>query len=438
MIDQTHIDLVALVGRDVPLHRDGRTMRGRCPIHGGHTNTSLTIYETPHGQRWRCWAGCNEGRAGDAIAWLTTVHGLDFKAACAALGAELPAHDAPPPPPTPPDNAQPPPERWQSAALALADDCAARLWQPEGATALRWLRGRGFTDATITAAQLGYLSEDTTLPGAYFGLDQRRITLPRGVVMPWLVDGAIWRLFIRTPQHRKPWGAEPWPKYHQLTGGGNAPWGIDRVQSGKPIMLLEGLLDALAVQQEAADVVTPIVAGTTGARRVRWIARLALAPLALLSYDADAGGDAPTVYWRGVLPHTRVWRAYFDDPAAMLATGPGTVRGWVEAGLRAAGAAPEPVQLPEPVVTAPAAAAPLASPEAVQPLASPEAVQALADSLPADWGEVQALAEATGVSPRSVPGPVWRGEAKAARAVLARRIIEARQRAAAEERSAPR
>ena len=101
---------------------------------------------------------------------------------------------------------------------------------------------------------------------------------------------------------------------------------------GKPLMLVEGTFDAMAVAQEAGDLITPIVTGTTGARRVRWIARLASAPLVLLSYDADVGGDQPTVYWGKVLPNTRIWRAYYDDPAAMLST-PGMVRAWVDSGI---------------------------------------------------------------------------------------------------------
>ena len=84
--------------------------------------------------------------------------------------------------------------------------------------------------------------------------------------------------------------------------------------------------------QEAGDLITPVVTGTTGARRIRWIARLALAPLVFLSFDADSGGAAPTAFWRDVLPRTRVWLPYYDDPATMLSR-PGTLRAWVQAGL---------------------------------------------------------------------------------------------------------
>ncbi len=347
MIDQSQIDLSNLVGRTVPLHREGRTLRGRCPIHQGTSDTSLMVSEGPHGWRWRCWAGCNDGRSGDAIAWLMAVEGLEFKAACAALNLAMPDRPYTPRRPVPPDESLPSSDNWQTTARQIANEAAKRLWRPIGARALAELRARGLTDVTIEQAGLGYNPVDTYIPRSAFGMpnewdeDRKRwrtkVALPHGITIPWSIDGAMWKLWVRTPQHLAPWKDDRgcgvhWPKYRQTPGGGNGPWGIDAVQHGKPIMLCEGVFDALAVQQEAGDLITPIVTGTTGARRVRWIARLAPAPLVLLSFDADRGGIAPTIYWRNVLPRTRGWWPYYDDPAAMLRI-PGTVRAWVQAGL---------------------------------------------------------------------------------------------------------
>jgi hypothetical protein len=69
-----------------------------------------------------------------------------------------------------------------------------------------------------------------------------------------------------------------------------------------------------------------------------------------------------------------------------------------------------------PVITLPAAA----------PFATPDAVQEMVDSLPTAWAEVQAVALAAGLSPRSFLTPVWDGTAGAARKVIAQRIIESR------------
>ena len=328
MIDQSHVDLAALIGRTVPLHRVGRTLRGRCPLHAGKTDSSLTLFDTPDGLRWKCQAGCG---GGDAIAWLTKAEGLDFKAACAALACDAPARPYAPPPPRAPDDTTPPPALWQAVARQRADEAAARLWTPAGSRALAWLHGRGLTDATIQSAGLGYTPADTYTLRADFGLPveadgPRMVAFPRGVTIPWYIGGDLWKLWTRTREHKT------WPKYFQTPGGRNGAWGIDAVQRDKPVMLCEGIFDALAVLQEASDLVTPVVTGTTGARCVRWGMRLAQAPLALLSFDADSGGDQPRVYWADVLPRTKVWLPYYDDPGAML-TRPGSVRSWVLAGL---------------------------------------------------------------------------------------------------------
>ena len=336
MIEQSHIDLPSLIERSgIDLHREGKGYRGACPFHLGKSNTSLSLFEgTSGGWRWHCHAACGSG---DAVAWVMRREGLAFKDACTFLRLDLPPTDHAPRPPRPPEDANEPRDVWQTVARDVAERSEGVLWASTGSKALTYLRSRGLTDDTIRAAGLGYNPEDRWIPRAAMGLDveddgPRTVALPRGITIPWMVGSALWKLWLRTPEHARQDGTR-WAKYHQIPGGGNAPWGVDALQPGKPIMLVEGTFDALAVAQEAGDLVTPLVTGTTGARRIRWIARLASAPLVLLSYDADAGGDAPTVYWSKVLPTTRVWRAYYDDPAAMLST-PGLVRSWVEAGVR--------------------------------------------------------------------------------------------------------
>lgn len=63
--------------------------------------------------------------------------------------------------------------------------------------------------------------------------------------------------------------------------------------------------------------------------------------------------------------------------------------------------------------------------ESLPPPVTDAEADAYAAQLPPAWEGVQAAAEAAGVRPRSVPGPIWRGEAKQARRILARRILEA-------------
>jgi hypothetical protein len=121
-----------------------------------------------------------------------------------------------------------------------------------------------------------------------------------------------------------------------VSGSENFPYNIDAVTSDKPVLLCEGVMNALAVQQEAGDLVTPVALGsTTGARAWQWVLRLALAPVVLVAFDADtAGGDA-AMWWIQALDgkgHRHIPDS--DDPAAMLVKQGGyRLREWVAQGV---------------------------------------------------------------------------------------------------------
>jgi hypothetical protein len=90
--------------------------------------------------------------------------------------------------------------------------------------------------------------------------------------------------------------------------------------------------DALAMRQEAGDLVATVATGATGgARRMHWIARLALCSAMLVAYDADTPGDAAAAYWLERLENARRWRPYWGDANAMAQAG-ADVRAWVAAG----------------------------------------------------------------------------------------------------------
>ena len=78
---------------------------------------------------------------------------------------------------------------------------------------------------------------------------------------------------------------------------------------------------------------TPVATGSTGgARRMHWLARLALCSVVLVAYDADAAGEAAAGYWVEVLDKARRWRPYWEDANAMAQDG-ADVRAWVAAGV---------------------------------------------------------------------------------------------------------
>jgi hypothetical protein len=341
MIDTSTIDLVGLIGQNVNLRRVGHEYRGRCPFHNGTSDTSLVVWREEGSERWCCYAGCG---GGDALNWIMKRDDVSFKEALRTLNlsdqAAAPARRAP----HLPAPIDPPTERWQAEALRFVAHSEQRLWSDDYTRPLDYMRQRGFTDEALRYARIGYNPHDHYVLREAFGLPtytyedrhgetrgKQSIWLPRGIAIPWFVDGQLWRVFIRRPTAD--------PKYYIIPGGSNAMYNADALIPGKPAVLVEAALDALAIHQAAGDIITPVATGTTGARSVKWIARLAGCTPLLLSFDRDAGGESPTRYWRGIFPAAQVWRAFGDDPAAMLQRGH-DVRAWALAGVRHAGYTP--------------------------------------------------------------------------------------------------
>ena len=107
----------------------------------------------------------------------------------------------------------------------------------------------------------------------------------------------------------------------------------DALSASRPAMLVEGELDALTMRQEAGDLMAAVATGATGgARRMHWIARLALCSAVLVAYDADTPGDTAAAFWLERLENARRWRPYWGDANAMAQAG-ADVRAWVAAGV---------------------------------------------------------------------------------------------------------
>ena len=101
-----------------------------------------------------------------------------------------------------------------------------------------------------------------------------------------------------------------------------------------PAILVEGEFDALAVAQEAGDLVAAVATGgTCGAQDPVWVRRLKAASLMLVAFDDDEAGETAAGWWLNALPRVRRWTPE-GDPAGMLRAGR-DLRAWVEKGLRA-------------------------------------------------------------------------------------------------------
>ena len=275
------------------------------------------------------------GKKGDGIQYLRDHDGLSFAEACDRLGIPLRDSSRQTRVPEPPRFSSPPGPAWQAQARQFTQACEDMLWTPVGTKALNYLHQRGLRDETIRAARIGYHPAERLVPREIWGLGagsnpNKRLWLPRGIVFPWWVGHELWRVVIRrvgdqAPKHNK---------YVSVSGGGKALYRVETLRPNAPAMLVGGVLDAVAIAQEAADLVAVVAAGsTTGGRWERWVGRLALASLVLVAFDADPAGAQAAAWWQKALgARARCWRPYWDDPSAMLQGG-ADVRTWIREGL---------------------------------------------------------------------------------------------------------
>lgn len=231
-------------------------------------------------------------------------------------------------PACPPVACEAPGEAWQAAASCFVDWSEQQMIHPP----LDYLCGRGLDYRTIAAARLGYNPSGWWAERDRWGLEpdgdgNTRIWLPQGIVIPWYVGGQIWKLQIRRDTVKP-----DQERYKTIPGSTNALYGADSLRDGQPAMLVEGPFDALAVQQTAGDLLGVVACGTSGARRARWYALLALCSPVLVSLDADPAGDTASGAWCSILQDGKRHRPTYADPSQMLQDG-ADVRGWVLAGL---------------------------------------------------------------------------------------------------------
>lgn len=313
---------------------EGGVYHGPCPWCGGEDRFDVKPNAGESGL-WYCHQ-CERG--GDGIDFLRQYQGLSFVEACEAFGlshkVQVPngapksyqSYRSPSERAKPVEITAPPAPAWRDRAWSFAEECAARLWTDEGARALDWLRGRGLVDDAIRAASLGYNPADVYEKPEAWGLERDKdVWLPRGITIPWVIAGEIWRVNIRRPAGD--------PKYYGPPGYSNGLYQADRIMPDRPAVLVEGEIDAWTVLQCAGDIAAAVATGSTsGSRKTKWVARLTLASVVLVAFDVDDAGEHAAEYWLEALPNARRWRPYWNDVNTMLQDG-ADVRAWVAAGL---------------------------------------------------------------------------------------------------------
>ena len=335
------VKLEEVIAETEPLTGPGRRLRGQ-----NHDSLIVDIERQVY-----FWNSRTGSRPGDVLTWLMELNGWSFAEARADLarraGVELPEKRdrlARPPPqllfPRTTRPRSPPPMAWQERGRELLAAAQASLWSNAGRPGLAELRRLGLADPTIRRAGLGWNPADVWDEPETWGFSGgRKIWLPRGLVIPWFISGQLWRIRVRRPDadlgrdDARYTGPRFYPEGKRPAVDHEALYNAAGLAPGRPAMLLEGELDCLTVLQAAGDLVVPVAAGSvSGARRSRWIARLARASLVLVAFDADPAGDANARYWLQTLPNARRWRPFWDDANQMYRDGV-DLRAWIKAGL---------------------------------------------------------------------------------------------------------
>jgi DNA primase len=298
---------------------------GACPFCGGEDRFRVwPNHPTGKGRFW-----CRVcGEHGDAIDYIQRRDGVSFYAACRTLNVDH-RGDAAAPASASSARAVPqgPSELWRHRAETFAQEASAALWASTGDAALERLRQRGFSDDTIRAAELGLQPCAGCEPPNAWGLpdEDPTVYIPAGIVIPWRDAEGITQVQVRCLAGDI--------RYMAITGSCGTLYGLAAMRRDKPVVLTEGVFDALTVGQEAGDLCDAVATGSAGKTpRAEWVARLAATPAVLVAFDADGAGDNGAAPWVDALPNAMRWRPYWGDINEIALAGV-DIHDWVARGL---------------------------------------------------------------------------------------------------------
>lgn len=264
------LDLNELIEDDLgkPVRKSERWLMWHCPFHADRVASFAVRADGTH---WFCF-GCRKG--GDAAGWLKEYRKMTVRDPISRR----------PKPPAPPVVHPPPNEPWQARAKLYIQHWEKMLWSERGKDARRYLNERGLNDDTLRKFHIGYNPSHFFEGGHLWGLPSERVFLSAGVIIPWIVDGTVWKVNVRR------FGQDP--KYLQLRGSQPALFGAENLAGKANLCIVEGEFDAMLLDQEAGDLVGVGTFGSASVREIdyRWISRLLGSQRILIVGDRDQAG----------------------------------------------------------------------------------------------------------------------------------------------------
>jgi hypothetical protein len=284
-------------------------LMSRCPLprHAGdRSSQAFTIFD--HGRKWKCHSSCpSDANGGDLFSFYMAWKEVDFKTAVAELTeravlnpvALLPANQKK--------------SKIQSAPIA-----PGAAWQARAGQFITWAEGnlaghpgaqeylekeRGLSPETWCAFRLGYNPTNLYDDPTRWGLDGKKIWLPRGIVMPGFWQGKPWYIKVRRPRPEELIGRYlgewialdrlPEVKFGGPRGGHSTLFRLAMNHAMPILILTEGEWDAMLLWEHCPDLCD---AGTIGGARSHFdqldLSLLARYLAVLVVHDDDkAGGE---------------------------------------------------------------------------------------------------------------------------------------------------
>jgi hypothetical protein len=288
-------------------------LMSRCPLprHAGdRSSRAFTIFD--QGKRWKCFSACpSDAKGGDIFGFYMAWKGVDFKTAVTELseriGLQPSAASSPkverteiPTAPTAPDPA------WRARAEQFIVWAESNLASHPGAQAYLE-KERGLSPETWRAFRLGFNPTNLYDDPARWGLDGKKIWLPRGIVIPGFWQGEPWYVKIRRPLPGQALGDHigNWNQGDSLAdvkfggprGGISTLFRLE-LQDFKPALILtEGEWDTMLTWEYCPDLCDVATLGGAGARfDVLDLTLLTRYPLILVIHDDDAAGEKGREY----------------------------------------------------------------------------------------------------------------------------------------------
>lgn len=329
-----------------------------CPACGGTKRCSIW----PARGEGRGYYWCREcGAKGDGIQFLRDYAKMSYADACARIGVASAAWAVKTP--SLPQRAEK--NRFESVENTGPKDVDVAAWRTCAGNFVRWaetclqrsqehlawLAARGIDAAAARRYRLGFNPGERgknciIRPRSTWGLPDvlkddgkpKRLWLPRGIVIPQIVNDEVRRLRIRRLDSDR---AEfnPDHKYHVVEGSEMQPLWLESttpLRDGQgAVVVVETELDALMLNAQAGDLVHCLALGTCNVRNLpaQLYKRLTDSLVILVALDADDAGAEGWPRWQETFPTAKRWPVPAGkDPGDAFAKGE-DMRLWLLSGL---------------------------------------------------------------------------------------------------------